>query len=113
MSEEKIKNILGMAQRARLIVSGNLAVEEAIKKGKVKMLIVAEDANDATIEALKKVSAENEIPMIKILTKEKLGKALGKEYRAVAALLEQGFCNSLNKIIAKKSSVEEKVNVKK
>ena len=41
---QRIMNLLGMAQKAGRIVSGNFAVEQAIKGGKAKYLIVAADA---------------------------------------------------------------------
>ena len=70
MNEIKLKNTLGMAQRARLLVSGNFAVEEAIKKGKAKMIILAADSSEMTINYYKKMVSD--IPIKIMLSKEKL-----------------------------------------
>ena len=44
----KILNLLGLATRARNIVSGDNAVENALKLKKVKMLIISEEASEKT-----------------------------------------------------------------
>ena len=86
-----------MAQRARMIVSGNFAVEKALKENKVKMLIITSDTSEKTIKEYEKTAMEKDIPLKIVLTKEELGKILGKEYRAVAAVLDEGFCKAMLK----------------
>ena len=95
MNELKFKNLLGLAQRARLLVSGNFAVNEALRAGQVKMLIVTEDASERTFEEYKNIAAEKNLPLIRALNKETLGQSLGKEARTVAAVLDDGFKNKL------------------
>ena len=99
MNEKSLKNLLGLAQRARLLVSGSFAVEEALKVDRVKMLIVTTDANDSTVEKFEKISAEKSIPLVKVLTKETLAQCLGKDLRAVAAVLDDGFKKSIEKLL--------------
>lgn len=99
MNEQKIKNLLGLAQRARLLVSGSFAVEETLKVKKVKMLLVTTDASDSTFEKFEKISSAESIPLIKILTKESLAQCLGKDLRSVAAILDAGFKKSIEKIL--------------
>ena len=41
MNEQKIINLLSMAQRAGKVVSGDFAVNKAVKERKAKMLLVA------------------------------------------------------------------------
>ena len=101
MNELKIKNLLGLAQRARKLVSGNFQVIESLKKSdEVKLLIVTEDASDRTLEDFKKISDEKKIPLIQILTKESLGQCLGKDFRATAAVLDEGFTKSIEKLLS-------------
>ena len=52
-----------MAQRARMIVSGNFAVEKALKENKVKMLIITSDTSEKTIKEYEKTAMEKDIPL--------------------------------------------------
>ena len=98
MNEVKLKNLLGLAQRARLLVSGNFAVEEALKSGQVHAIILTIDASPATVEKFEKISAEKSFPLYRVLTKETLGQCLGKDFRTVAAVLDAGFVKSIEKL---------------
>ena len=86
MNEIKLKNLLGLAQRARLLVSGSFAVEEALKKGQIHAIILTTDSSSAVAEKFEKISAEKSLPLYRVLTKETLGQCLGKDFRAVAAV---------------------------
>lgn len=44
--EERITNLLSMAQRARRIVSGAFAVEQALKSREAVLVLVTADASD-------------------------------------------------------------------
>ena len=103
MTELKIKNLLGLAQRARHLVSGSFQVNEALQNEKVKMLIVTKDASERMVQEFEKISTEKNIPLLRLLTKESLGQCLGKDFRAVAAVLEEGFAKSIRRL----SSEEE------
>ncbi|MBQ7477478.1 MAG: ribosomal L7Ae/L30e/S12e/Gadd45 family protein [Selenomonadaceae bacterium] len=96
---QRIMNLLGMAQKAGRIVSGNFAVEQAIKGGKAKYLIVAADAAEESRKDYQELANRYGIPFSLCLTKELLGKCLGKEYRAAAALQDEGFSKALAKLI--------------
>lgn len=98
MNEVKLKNLLGLAQRARLLVSGNFPVEEALNAGQVKAIILTTDASTKTAERFKKISAEKSLPLFRALTKETLGQCLGKDSRTVAAVLDAGFLKSIEKL---------------
>ena len=97
MEEKKIEGLLGMAQRAGKTASGEFAIQKAIAAGKVKALIVAKDASGRFKETMMKEAAEKSIPVYTWLTKDELGRCLGKEYRAAAALLDEGFAGALGK----------------
>lgn len=107
MNELKLKNLLGLSQRAKLLVSGNFSVHEALKANRVKMLLVVEDASKRTVEEYKKISAEKNLPMYVVLDKESLGQCLGKGERTVAAILDEGFKKSIEKIILQTSEKEK------
>lgn len=46
-------SLLGLAQKAGKIVSGELAVEKAVRSGKAKLIVVAADGSDNTKKPIK------------------------------------------------------------
>ena len=98
MNEIKLKNLLGLVQRAKLLVSGNFAVHEALKSGRVKAIILTTDASIATVTEFENICSGKNIKIYHALTKEMLGQCLGKNSRAVAAILDEGFTRSIEKI---------------
>ena len=97
-AEQQIASLLGLAQRARRMVSGAFPVEEAVKKGKACFLLIAEDAEPHTKKKYQELAEKSQIPFAFALSREALGACLGKEYRAVCALLDAGFAKKLRQL---------------
>ena len=98
-AEKKILNLLGLAQRANRAASGNFAVMKALESNKSSLLLVAGDAAKDTKDEYLKKAGEYEVPVHCILTREKLGHCLGKDFRAAVAILDAGFAKGLEKWI--------------
>jgi len=98
-AEQRVRNLLGMAQRARRVVSGSVAVEQAVKDGTAKLLLLAEDAEESTKKNYERLAEKYHIPWRVLLTRESMGASMGKEYRAAAALLDEGFSKSLCRML--------------
>ncbi len=96
MDEKKIEGLLGMAQRAGKVASGEFAIQKAMAAGKAAALLIAGDASERSKEALMKEAEAKGVPIYVLLTKEALGRCLGKEFRAAAALLDIGFAKTLD-----------------
>ena len=47
-NEEKIYSLLGLCQKAGKLVSGEFAVEKAVKGGNAKIVIISADASENT-----------------------------------------------------------------
>ena len=99
MEDGKIKGLLSMAQRAGQVVSGDFAAQKALATGKVKLILLATDAAEDTKKMYTRLAARHEVKLCECLTKEELGRCLGKEYRAVAVLLDRGFSEASGKRI--------------
>ena len=98
-TEEKVMNLLGIAERAGRVASGGFATEQALTKGQAKFLIIAKDASADTQTNFALLAQKYKIPMVNLGTKERLGRSLGKDYRAVAAVLDKGFSDALQKLL--------------
>ncbi len=93
--QNRILSLLGLAERAGRIKSGEFAAEKAIKSSNAFLVIVAEDASDNTKKHFKDMCSFREIPFYVYGTKEEIGRCIGKESRASIALTDEGFSKGL------------------
>ncbi len=95
----KIYSLLGLAVRSQNAVSGEYAVEKAVKSGKALLVVVSGDASANTVKQFSNMCSYYEVPMFRYGTKEELGHAMGKEVRASLAITEEGFAKSIRKYL--------------
>ena len=95
MKPDKVLSLLGLSARAGKIASGEFAAETAVKSGKAALVIVAEDASDNTKKLFHDKCSFYEVPVFDYGTKETLGHAIGKEFRASVAVLDNGLANAI------------------
>lgn len=88
---EKVLNYLGIARRAGFIVMGTDAVLDNLRFGKIKMIFVASDSSQATIEKVEKKGIYYHIPVIKKYSTDELSQALGTQNSKVIGLKDQGI----------------------
>lgn len=97
MKESKILSYLGLATKARKLVSGEFMTEKTVKEGKAQLVIVADDASDNTKKMFQNMCEFYHVPLYIMSNKVTLGHAIGKEFRASLAVLDQGFANAIQK----------------
>ena len=81
--------MIGLAQKAGKVASGEFSTEKAVKEHKAYMVIVADDSSD--------MCEYYKVPVYFFSNKDDLGHAIGKEFRASLAILDEGFKNSIEK----------------
>lgn len=91
MNNHKELSLLGLAAKAGKVVSGEFSTEKAVKSGKAFLVLTAEDASENTRKKFKDMCSYYKVPLYNIGTKEELGTAIGKEYRASLALTDENF----------------------
>lgn len=89
--EARVSALLGLAQRAGKLASGEMAVKEALAKGRGRLLLVAADAAPAKAEQARLLAAGRELPWQQALSKELLGRAIGKGERAMVLICDKNF----------------------
>jgi ribosomal protein L7Ae-like RNA K-turn-binding protein len=95
LQKDRILSMLGLAAKAGKIVSGEFSTEKAIKSGKAFLVIVSEEASENTKKIFRDKCSFYEIPIYLYASKEMLGNAIGRQFRASLAVLDPGFANSL------------------
>ena len=86
---------IGLAMKSGNLVSGGFATEKAIKDYKAKVVIAADDLSENSRKKYDQMCEYYHIPMFYYGTKEELGHAIGKEYRAVLAIVDQGLAKAV------------------
>lgn len=97
MMNDKILSLLGLAARGRNLVSGEFSTEKAVKEGKAALVIVGGDASDNTRKMFTNMCSFYKTPIYFYGSKEKLGKAIGKEMRASVAVTDPGIAANIIK----------------
>lgn len=97
MSKNKVTSLIGLAMKAGKIVSGEFMTEKSVKTGKAYLVLVAADASENTRKKFRNMCSFYEIPVFFAESKEELGRAIGKEYRASMAVQDMNFAAAIQK----------------
>lgn len=95
----KILGLLGLAAGAGKIAYGDSAVSKNIIAGKAKLVILAKNSGNNISSKTKKICLENSVECIEFSDKESIGKAVGKDDKAVIAITDEGFAQAVLKLI--------------
>ena len=95
----KVYAMLGIAEKAGKIASGEFSTEKAIKKKQACLVILASDASENTRKHFSDMCAYRNIPIYLYGNKEELGHAIGKGTRANLAVTDQGLADSIRERI--------------
>lgn len=95
MRNDGIYGMLSIAMKAGRIVSGAFSVEKAIKSGKASLIVLAEDASANTKKQFMDSGRFYGVPVYVYGDSEALGHHIGREFRKVLAVTDEGFARSL------------------
>jgi len=95
MNSDRLTSLLGLAQKARKIVSGEFAVEQAVRSNKAKLLLIAIDASENSKKSYHSLANYYQIVCYETLSKDQFGAATGKPPRAALAVIDSGFSQAI------------------
>lgn len=99
MMENRIYQMIALCQKARGLVAGEFACKQAVLEKKAQIVIVATDASNNTKKLFYDKASYRQITCVEWGTKEELGRRLGKEPRAVIAIVDTHFATKINQMI--------------
>lgn len=99
MNQNKALSLLGLATKAGKTVTGEFSTEKAVKEGKAQIVLVAEDASDNTKKKFRNMCNYYHVTMKVFASKDSLGNACGKEFRASLAVMDTGLAKAIEKQI--------------
>ncbi|CAH2213979.1 L7Ae/L30e/S12e/Gadd45 family ribosomal protein [Tepidibacter aestuarii] len=94
----KILSLLGIVLRSGNLVSGDDTTLSELKKGTIKLIIIAADASENTKKLFRDKSEYRDVPYIIDFTKEELGRSIGKSNRAVIGIKSEQFAMKIKEI---------------
>ena len=93
----KVYSMIGLAEKAGNVVSGEFSTEKAVKSGKAYLVVVSEEASENTRKMFTNRCTYYHVPICFFGRKDELGHSIGKEFRASLAITDEGFAKALVK----------------
>jgi len=103
MNDQKILQLLGLATRARMTITGEEMSVNEVRSGNAKLVILSEDASDNTSKKLHDKCKTYNVDIRVFGTRFELGHAIGKEERVVVAVTDSGFTKKLTSLFDEKN----------
>ncbi|WP_078413204.1 YlxQ family RNA-binding protein [Priestia abyssalis] len=95
MKQEQWQSFLGLANRARKVISGEELVINDVRKQKAKVVLLSSDASANTIKKVSDKCSFYKVPLKHVPDRYQLGQAIGKDARVVVAITDEGFAKKL------------------
>jgi len=95
VKQDNILQLLGLAQRAGGVASGEFMTESSVKEGKSHLVILAGDASERTKKQFGDMCKHYKVPYKEYSDKESLGHAIGKEFRASLSVTNEGLARQI------------------
>ena len=92
---DKVLSMLGIAAKSGSVASGEFSTEKAVKTGNAYLVIVADDSSANTKKHFSDMTDFYEVPIYFYGSKEELGRAIGKEFRASLAITDENLANAV------------------
>ncbi|MCL4462968.1 MAG: ribosomal L7Ae/L30e/S12e/Gadd45 family protein [Firmicutes bacterium] len=94
----KLLALLGLAKRAGKLSFYEEANLLAIRSGRARLLVLAEDAGESTAKKYLDKCRYYQVPVVRGVSRENLGVALGSPPRTAVAVLDEGFAKKLTQL---------------
>ncbi|MCA1062412.1 YlxQ family RNA-binding protein [Rossellomorea sp. AcN35-11] len=99
MNQNRWMSLLGLANRARKIISGEELVVKEVRGGRGKLVILSKDASANTFKKITDKCKSYNVPVSLVESRYELGQAIGKEARVVVAVMDAGFAQKLSELL--------------
>ncbi len=87
----KILSLLGFAQKSGNLLSGENTCELFIKKNKIKLIIISDEASSNSKNKFMNFCDSKNVPFIVFGSKDELSNAIGKFNRAIIGIKDEKF----------------------
>ena len=98
-NENKVYGLLGLCMKAGKISFGTESCIDMLNKRKAKLIILAKDSSERTIENFQIICGLNNIPFYIFGYKEELSKSIGKNNKTVFGIKDKNLADTIKKIL--------------
>lgn len=91
LDDKDFYSAVGLARKAGKLVTGTMACAQAIKKGRVKLVIATKDTAGNTLDKLRMICENSNTELIEYGQSQVLGKALGRENIKIIGIVDKDF----------------------
>ncbi|WP_428908624.1 YlxQ family RNA-binding protein [Niallia sp. Krafla_26] len=95
MDGQKWISLVGLANRAGKIISGEELSVKEIRNGKAKLVLLSADASANTTKKITDKCRSYQVPIRIVENRYVLGHAIGKDARVVISILDSGFAKKM------------------
>lgn len=106
MKRDSVLSLISIAKKAGRIGAGEYQTEHAVKSGRAGLVIVSAEASENTKKKFRNMCSFYEVPVYFYGTKDELGAAIGCEFRASLAVLDEGLSRSIEKKLERDGGCE-------
>ena len=99
MINNKVYGLLGLTAKAGKIAFGTDSCEDLIAKKKLKLVIVAEDSSERTINNFKQKCEQSNIDFYIFGKKDDISKSIGKVNKTVIGIKDKNLAGAIKKIL--------------
>ncbi|WP_134686241.1 YlxQ family RNA-binding protein [Brevibacillus migulae] len=99
----QLKQMLGLAMRARKVVTGEELVVGAIRSNQAKLVLLATDASANTTKKISDKCSHYAVPLYVPADRLELGAAIGKEARVTVAITDAKLADSIQHLLTPNS----------
>ena len=101
---------MSLCKRAGRFLMGFDMVKQAVLDGRARLVVTASDLSDKTLKEIRRICEEWNVPLRKVpFTMDQLWMELNKR-AGVAAIVDQGFADKLEKLLDSDGSPERKLS---
>ncbi|MCI8488972.1 MAG: 50S ribosomal protein L7ae [Lachnospiraceae bacterium] len=97
MKPDKVLSMLGLAAKAKGVVSGEYQTEHAVKANKAYLVIIADDASENTKKMFRSMCEFYKTEIAFYADREALGHSIGREFRSSVAVTDEGLAEAIKK----------------
>ena len=99
MTNTALLQLLGLAARARKVISGEELVVKEIQSGRAKLVLLASDASGNTSKKIQDKCTYYHVECQVFGDRYDLGHATGKEARVAIAITDSGFAKKMSSLL--------------
>ncbi|MCK5763468.1 MAG: ribosomal L7Ae/L30e/S12e/Gadd45 family protein [Clostridiales bacterium] len=93
--KSKILSLLSFARKSNNIAFGYMQVAQQIKKGKIELVILANDISQNSEKKIRKEADEHMIKVIKYSTKDELSHSIGQYNKSIFGIKNKNFAKRI------------------